>query len=118
MITNLTVFYPGEPRTYSIRRVSEALLHRLPSNIHIQEYVLPGKDASIRSIIKNILFVWKHRNVKGYNYLTIQSYNILGLLGCKTIITVHDLNPVYGILGRKDNYFKKKLYISFGYIYL
>ena len=58
MITNLTVFYPGEPGTYSIRRVSEALLHRLPSNIHIQEYVLPGKDASIRSIIKNILFVF------------------------------------------------------------
>lgn len=114
---SLTVFYPGEPGLYSIRRVSEALVHKFPPNICIKEYTLPGKNASIKSIISNILFVWKHRNTKGYNYLTIQSYCILGLLGCKKIITVHDLNPIYGILGRKDNYIKKKIVYLF-WVYL
>lgn len=114
---NLTVFYPGEAGTYSIRRVSESLIHRLPSTIKVRECVLPGKDASLKSIVSNILYILKNRNKTGFNYLTIQSYYVLALLGCNRIITVHDLNPIYGFYGKKDNFFKKKI-IYFFWIYL
>lgn len=117
MSIKVTVFYPGEHGSTSIRRVTEALVHSLPKDISIREYVMPGKDASLRSIIKNIVFVWNHRDRVGFNYLAIQSYAILGLIGTRKLITVHDLNPVYGYYGKQNKWYYKVL-VYLGWIYL
>lgn len=114
----LVVFYPGESGLTSIRRVTEALVHSLPDQFVVKEYTMPGKDASLKSMLRNIIFVWKRREKNGFNYLALQSYAVLGLIGVRKIITIHDLNPIYGYYEKRENKWYYKLAVYLWWIYL
>jgi glycosyltransferase involved in cell wall biosynthesis len=57
----------------------------------IKEYRVPCQGSMPWNIIRNICFVRRHRNKKGINHITGDiHYCILGLIGCKSVLTIHD----------------------------
>jgi glycosyltransferase involved in cell wall biosynthesis len=57
----------------------------------VQEYYVPYNGSLPWNLARNIYFVYKHRNKTGINHITGDiHYCILGLIGCKSILTIHD----------------------------
>ena len=88
MDKKITVFHRNAKCGFSINKVSQTFLRYIDNK---EEYYVPRSDSSLCSIFKNIYFVRRHRNKKGINHITGDiHYCVLGLLGCKTILTIHD----------------------------
>jgi glycosyltransferase involved in cell wall biosynthesis len=57
----------------------------------VEEYYVPYNGSLPWNLIKNIVYVYKHRNKNGINHISGEiHYCILGLLGCKSVLTIHD----------------------------
>jgi len=53
---------------------------------------MPSPFSMPWDIIRNSIFTFKHRNTKGINHISGHIHDvILGLIGCKTVLTIHDL---------------------------
>lgn len=75
----------------SITRSFEPLIENLRLNNNVKEYRVPYSGANPINVIKNIIFVYKHRTKSGINHITGDiHYCILGLLGVKSVLTIHD----------------------------
>jgi glycosyltransferase involved in cell wall biosynthesis len=57
----------------------------------VKKVELPCRNASLASIVRNILFVFAHRDIEGINHITGDvHYCALALIGCRTVLTIHD----------------------------
>lgn len=89
---------------YSINKVTQTVVKLINPK---EEYYLPSNRATPLAMIRNIWFVFRHRDKKCYNHLTGDAhYCMLALLGCRSILTVHDTSE--DILARAP-YVKRKL---------
>ena len=53
---------------------------------------MPSARSMPWDILKNGLYAYKHRTRDGINHITGHIHDIvLGLLGCKVVLTIHDL---------------------------
>ncbi|QEK52207.1 glycosyltransferase family 4 protein [Pedobacter aquae] len=103
---NISYFYRSPKAGYSIGKVFRTLVTEVSNRNNVNEYVVPARRADVLSLIRNIIFVFKNRNRKGINHITGDiHYCMLGLIGCRTVLTVHDLS----MLDCETNIFKKKL---------
>lgn len=81
-------FHRNKDVGYSIDKVTQTVIGQFEDK---EEYYVPGKTASISDILKNILYVYKHRDRKRINHVTGDiHYCMLGLIGCKSVLTIHD----------------------------
>ena len=81
-------FHRNKRLGFSINKVTQTLIKHIDNK---KEYFVPEHTASLSSIIKNIIFVMRHRDKKSINHVTGDiHYCILGLLGCKSVLTIHD----------------------------
>lgn len=84
----ITYFYRNHKVGYSIKKVSDLYVNQMDDK---EIYEMPSQYASLRSILKNIWFTFKHRNIRGINHITGDvHYCILPLIFCKTVLTIHD----------------------------
>lgn len=84
----ITYFHRNIKAGYSINKVTQAFVRHI---IDKEEYYVPYRRANIFDILKNLWFVYKHRNKKGVNHITGDiHYCILALLGCSSVLTIHD----------------------------
>jgi len=75
----------------SIGRSFRPLIDKIKETENVQEYYVPYKGASPLKILKNIRFVYKNRTKTGINHITGDiHYCILALIGCKSVLTIHD----------------------------
>ena len=96
---------------FSIQRVFNAIINN-PNNLENTLYEVPCFRANLISLLHNLKFVYKKRDVNKIHHITGDiHYCILALLGCKTILTVHDLV----LLKKTKNIFKKGIYFLFWY---
>ena len=73
---------------YSINKVTQTIVRGIPDK---QEYYVPYVGATIKTIIGNLVYVWRHREKKGIHHVTGDiHYCILALIGCKSVLTIHD----------------------------
>lgn len=73
---------------YSINKVTQTVVQGIPDK---QEYYVPYVGASVKAIVQNLLYVWRYRDKKAINHVTGDiHYCILALLGCKSVLTIHD----------------------------
>jgi glycosyltransferase involved in cell wall biosynthesis len=73
---------------YSINKVTQTIVRQIPDK---EEFYVPYAGASLKSILGNLIFVFKHRNRKAINHITGDiHYCILALIGCKSVLTIHD----------------------------
>lgn len=92
MSDNITYFYRNSRAGYSIAKVMNNLSQEISKQLPIEEFYVPEYRAGLRSIIKNIVFVYKHRNKVGVNHVTGDiHYCLIALIGCKTVLTIHDM---------------------------
>lgn len=89
----ITFFYWSKKCGKSINRSFDNLVNylRQDSNLSIKEYYVPCEGSNPINLLKNIIFVHKHRSRKGVNHITGDiHYCILGLLKSKSVLTIHD----------------------------
>lgn len=84
----IVYFHRNNRLGYSINKVTQTLIRNIANK---KEFYVPENKASFVSIIKNILFVLRHRDKNCINHITGDiHYCMLGLIGCKSILTIHD----------------------------
>jgi glycosyltransferase involved in cell wall biosynthesis len=91
---------------YSIAKVFTTITDQISPQENIEQFYVPDHRAGLKSIIKNIYYVFKHRNTIGINHITGDiHYCLIALIGCKTVLTVHDLSAFDG----QKNWLKKAI---------
>ncbi|GHT59900.1 mannosyltransferase [Bacteroidia bacterium] len=103
----ITYFHRNQADGFSMLKVSKTFINEVKKTEEIEEFFVP-QPWSLPPIgtLKNIWFVFKHRNKHGVNHLTGDIHLcILALLGCKTVLTIHDMRSLAGI----KNPIKKKI---------
>lgn len=86
-------FHRNHKCGYSIYKVFKTIENELKSRgQELEEYFMPSPFSMPWDIIRNSIFTFKHRNTKGINHISGHIHDvILGLIGCKTVLTIHDL---------------------------
>lgn len=75
---------------FSINKVSQTFIRKIDD---YQEFYAPFNRADVISLLRNLLFVFRHRNKHAINHITGDiHYCIMALLGCKSVLTIHDTN--------------------------
>lgn len=84
----ITYFYRNHKAGYSIKKVSDLYVNKMENK---EVFEMPSQYASIKSILQNIWYTFKHRNKRGINHITGDiHYCIIPLMFCKTVLTIHD----------------------------
>ena len=92
---SITYFFRNKKAGYSMHRVFIPVVHAMWNEYgcsNVCKLEAPSHRASIASILRNLLWAYRHRNKYGINHVTGDvHYLILGLIGCRTVLTIHDL---------------------------
>lgn len=87
-MNRITYFHRNIKAGYSINKVTQTFVRGIPDK---EEYYVPCRRASLRDILRNMWFVYKRRDKHGINHVTGDiHYCILALIGCKSVLTIHD----------------------------
>lgn len=85
-------FYRHPDVGFSIEKVFNTLENEIQKKCVVESVSVASKNSMPWDIIVNNLFSFKKRNKKGVNHITGHIHDvILGLIGCKSIVTFHDL---------------------------
>jgi len=91
MKMQITYFHWSSHNAPSIVRSFRPLIDKLKRTENVQEFRVPYNGSLPWNMWRNIVFVHKHRNAHGINHITGDiHYCILGLIGCKSVLTIHD----------------------------
>lgn len=81
-------FYRNHKVGYSIGKVFDSILEQFPDKKRIE---VPCHNSSLLAIAKNMACVFTHRDRNLVNHVTGDIHYVLpALLGCKTVLTIHD----------------------------
>ena len=85
-LSTLTFFHRNLKAGFSINKVVQTIVSTFENKV---EYYVPCVKTS--GTLRNLWFVYRHRNKKGINHLTGGvNYCVMSLIGCKSILTIHD----------------------------
>jgi glycosyltransferase involved in cell wall biosynthesis len=88
---SITYFHWAKNSGVSITRNIRPLIDKMNALAIVNEYYVPYSGSLPWNLIRNIYFVYKHRNRNGINHISGDiHYCVLGLLGCKSVLTIHD----------------------------
>jgi hypothetical protein len=104
----ISYFHRNRNTGPSIERSFRPLINKLKTIVTVQEYYVPYNGSLPWNLAQNIYFVYRHRNKTGINHVTGDiHYCILGLIGCKSVLTIHDDYAIVkahrGILDKYSN---------------
>lgn len=90
------IFFNRNPQAgFSIAKVFNTIKPGIRKQVDFEDYDVPERRAGLWSVVKNIFFVIKHRNSKAVHHVTGDiHYTLIGLIGCKTVLTVHDTSSL------------------------
>lgn len=73
---------------YSINKVTQTIISQFSNKA---EFFMPQRRSGILDVIKNIIFIIKNRQRQFINHITGDiHYGIIGLIGYKSVLTIHD----------------------------
>ncbi len=85
----IVYFHRNKKAGYSLDIVAQTIVSRIDNK---QELYVPEYRSSVKSILSNLWFVFKHRDTKSICHITGDiHYCILALIGCDTVLTIHDI---------------------------
>jgi glycosyltransferase involved in cell wall biosynthesis len=89
---NITYFFRNPKIGYSIEKVFGIVTKEMRKHYSVEEVSTPSPNAMPWDVVRNSWYCFKNRNQKGINHITGHIHEvILGLFGCKTVVTIHDL---------------------------
>lgn len=75
----------------SVEKVIQIAVAHLGGGFRIRRIYLPCRHADPWSVLRNLWFVFQHRDITGINHITGDVHYIaLALAGCRTVLTIHD----------------------------
>ena len=87
-MNRIVYFHRSIDTGVSIYRVTQTVIRNFNNRV---EYRVPYSGTSPINIIRNIWFVWRHRDKNAINHVTGDvHYCIMALIGCKSVLTIHD----------------------------
>lgn len=102
----ISIFYRKKREgVNSIETVFSAIENNLPPHVDIR---LPYEGASPISLLKNILFAYKHRTM--VNHITGDAHYIAIGLGRKTVLTIHDVQSALHVTKPLKQFYIKLLW--------
>jgi glycosyltransferase involved in cell wall biosynthesis len=103
---SVTYIFRNGKSGYSINKVFKPLLEN-KSDKRISVCYAPCYKADIVSMIRNLIFVYKHRDRKGINHMTGgPHYFLISIPHCHNVLTIHDLV----LLGNTKNVIKRTIF--------
>ncbi|MDE5417557.1 glycosyltransferase [Labilibaculum sp. DW002] len=88
----ITFFYRNPKVGFSIGKVFKTITDEMRQNEKMHEVFMPSEGSMPWDLVKNSWFTFKHRNKAGINHITGHIHDVvLGLFGCKIVLTIHDL---------------------------
>lgn len=91
----ITIFHRNRKAGYSIYKVFSTLTAEIAKNKALVHYFVPDYRANMLAVINNIYYVYRNRDKTGVNHISGDiHYCILALIGCKTVLTIHDLSAM------------------------
>jgi glycosyltransferase involved in cell wall biosynthesis len=103
---NITYFYRSNNAGFSIAKAFKPLSDEMNKNHVVKDFFVPARRADPLSILRNLFYVFRHRDKKGINHITGDiHYCVIALIGCKSVLTVHDTSMVDCV----ENPIKKRL---------
>lgn len=85
---HIVYFHRNHRAGYSINKVTQTIIRDIRDK---EEYELPYFGSSPIALIRDLWFVYKHRQKNAINHVTGDvHYVLLALYGCKTVLTCHD----------------------------
>jgi glycosyltransferase involved in cell wall biosynthesis len=112
---NITYFHRNPQDGFSILKVSRTFIDEIKKKTDIEEFFVPH-EGSLHPIatLKNIWFVFKHRNKNGINHITGDiHFCMLALIGCKSVLTIHDTYSVEESKNPIKQFIRNQLYYKF-----
>ena len=89
---DITYFLRSNKKAISIGKAFRPLIAEIGKTEEVETFYMPSAAYGIKGVLQNLWFTFKHRNKHGINHVTGDChFIILALLGCKTVLTVHDL---------------------------
>jgi glycosyltransferase involved in cell wall biosynthesis len=111
----ITYFNRNRRCGYSINTAFAPIIDQVSKERKISSYYVPRHRADAISMFINLWFVFKNRNRNGINHITGDiNYCVLALIGCKAILTIHDLGFIHNELDYKNklySWYRKILWI-------
>lgn len=67
------------------------VINKMRERYDVEEYYVPYRGSLPWNLWRNIMFVRRHRTKEGINHITGDiHYCMLGLVGCRSVLTIHD----------------------------
>lgn len=105
----ITYFYRNHRVGFSIGKVSDLITTQIKEKKIVE---VPSEYASVKGLLKNLWCVYRNRDRKGVNHIVGDiNYCILALLGCKSVLTIHDICIYNNSKGLKRLIFKYLWYV-------
>lgn len=81
-------FHRNNKAGFSINKVTQTIIRDIDNK---KEYYMPCSGSGLRALLRNILFIIKYREKGAIHHITGDvHYGILGLIGYKSVLTIHD----------------------------
>ena len=102
MDADIVYFHRNIRAGFSINKVTKSYTSLIHNKV---EHYVPSYRALPFSILNNLWFVRRHRKKYQINHITGDiHYCMISLIGCKSVLTVHDTNSV--TYGSKSHFYK------------
>ena len=87
----ITYFFRHPDGGFSIAKVSQIFVDAFMRTDDVSKVTMPFHVNGFLAIFRNMLFAYRHREREGLNHITGDChYIVLSLLGCKSVLTIHD----------------------------
>lgn len=104
---SITFFIRSEKGFVSIGKLFRPLISEIGRSEVVETVYMPSEKYGLLGVFKNLWFTFIHRNKNGINHITGDCHFIIfALIGCKTVLTVHDLG-FYTVHKKDRNWFKR-----------
>ncbi len=113
----ITFFHRHRSLGFSIQHVFSTIIENIKQvdkNLEIEEIHTPSIGSMPWDMLTNIFYVFRHRNKKGINHISGHIHEVvLGLIGCKTVLTVHDLVFIDNVKNPIKRFYKWLFWLYF-----
>lgn len=105
-MNEIIYFHRNPAAGFSINKVVQTVIRDIENK---REFYAPYVGGSPVVLLKNILFVFKNRGRHSINHITGDIlYCVVGLIGCKSVLTIHDTV----VLDFQQNSFLKQFFLK------
>lgn len=88
----ISFFHRNNACGYSIYKVFKTIEAQIRKDNEVEDFFMPSAHSMPWDVLRNAIFTFRHRNNTGINHISGHIHDvILGLMGCKTVLTIHDI---------------------------